>query len=128
LSNPRGLFSAGQAQRYRRTRFAVRAIGAWISYVGLFAVLVACGGNGDAVEREQAGMQQKTIEAVLQEHTDALMSLPGVVGTAQGECVGEPCIKVYVVREIPDLLEQIPAAIEGYQVVVEETGEIHPRP
>lgn len=106
----------------------MRTLGIRIGFVWLLAGPVACGGNGDAVEREQVGMQQKTIEAVLQEHTDALMSLPGVVGTAQGECVGEPCIKVYVVRQTPQLLEQIPAAIDGYPVVVEESGEIRPRP
>jgi hypothetical protein len=80
------------------------------------------------VEREQVRMQQTTIEAVLEEHTDALMSLPGVVGTAHGECAGEPCIKVYVVQETPQLHERIPAAIEGYRVVVEEIGEIRARP
>ncbi|MGD8616993.1 MAG: hypothetical protein PVI91_15245 [Gammaproteobacteria bacterium] len=73
-------------------------------------------------------MQQKTIEAVLEEHTDALMSLTGVVGTAQGECAGVPCIKVYVVQETPEFLKRIPAAIEGYRIVVEETGEFRARP
>lgn len=94
----------------------------------LLAVPVAYGGNGKAFGREQVRMQQKTIESVLQGHTDALMSLPGVVGTAQGECAGTPCIKVYVVQETPQLLDRIPAAIEGYRVVVEETGEIRARP
>ena len=69
-------------------------------------------------------MPEKTIEAVLKEHTPDLMSLPGVIGTAQGECAGEPCIKVYVTKKTPDLLQQIPPAIEGYTVTVEETGEI----
>ena len=71
-------------------------------------------------------MQEKTIEAVLREHTDSLMSLPGVVGTAQGECAGKPCIKVFVAHKTADLLAQIPSAIEGYTVAVQETGEIRP--
>ena len=69
-------------------------------------------------------MPEKAIEVVLKEHTDSLMALPGVVATAQGECNGKPCIKVHVVRKTSELLAKIPAAIEGYPVTVEETGEI----
>jgi len=69
-------------------------------------------------------MPEKTIEAVLKEHTDSLMSLAGVVGTAQGLCAGKPCIKVYVVKKTPDLMKQIPSTLEGYEVTIQETGEI----
>ena len=88
------------------------------------AVAVAYGQQGAEVEQEERLMQEKTIEAVLKEHTDSLMSLPGVVGTALGECSGQPCIKVFVVKKTADLLKQIPSAIEGYEVAVQETGEI----
>ena len=33
-------------------------------------------------------MQDKPIEVVLREHTERLMALPGVVGTAQGQSEG----------------------------------------
>ena len=69
-------------------------------------------------------MPDKTIAAVLKGHTDRLMALPGVVGTAQGERDGEPCIHVYVVKKTPELLKRIPSALEGYTVEVKETGEI----
>ena len=48
-----------------------------------------------AVENGQGEdtMPSKTIEEVLKEHTDELMSIPGVVGTAEGLCYGNPCIK-----------------------------------
>ena len=69
-------------------------------------------------------MPEKLIEQVLKEHTDSLMSLPGVVGNGQGLCDGEPCIKVFVVKKTPDLLKHMPSAIEGYTVAVQETGEI----
>ncbi len=69
-------------------------------------------------------MSDKTFEQVLQEQTDRLMALPGVVGTAMGLCAGEPCIRVLVVEKTGDLLKQIPTEIEGYPVVVDETGEI----
>lgn len=67
-----------------------------------------------------------TIEAALKKHADDLMSVSGVVGVAQGECAGKPCIKVYVVRKTSDMVQQIPSAIEGYAVVIEETGDIRP--
>ena len=68
-------------------------------------------------------MTKKSIEQVLQEHTESLMALPGVVGTAQGLCSEEPCIRVFVVEATEELIERIPSEIEGYTVDVEETGE-----
>ena len=68
-------------------------------------------------------MPDKTIKTVLQEHTADLMSLPGVVGTAQWECSGKPCILVLVGRKTQELSGRIPSVIEGYAVSVVETGE-----
>ena len=51
------------------------------------------------------------------------MSLPGVVGTAEGECSGQPCLRVFVVKETPHLLQEIPDSIEGYRVAIKEKGE-----
>lgn len=39
-------------------------------------------------EKQEGGVQKKSIEVVQNEHTDALMSIPGVVGTAIGDCIG----------------------------------------
>jgi len=67
---------------------------------------------------------RKSIESVLEAHTDALMSLPGVVGTAISKCAGQECIKVFVVKKDPNLLSKIPAKIDGFPVIVQETGEL----
>lgn len=56
------------------------------------------------------------------------MSLPGVVGTAQGRCDNKPCIKIYVIKRTPELDEKIPDILEGYPVIIEETGEIKALP
>ena len=72
-------------------------------------------------------MPEKSIETVLRAHSDRLMALPGVVGTAQGECEGEPCILILVAEATTELLRRIPSEIEGYPVDVEETGEIQAR-
>ena len=68
-------------------------------------------------------MADMSIEPVLQEHTSGLMAMSCVVGTAQGLCDGEPCIRVFVVASSDELLRQIPQEIEGYSVEVQETGE-----
>ncbi len=68
-------------------------------------------------------MPGESIESVLKRHTERLMALPGVVGVAQGEAGGKPCLKVLVASKSDDLLRQIPVNLEGYGVVVEETGE-----
>ena len=68
-------------------------------------------------------MQEKPIELVLNEHSSILMELPGVVGIAQGEYNDEPCIKIFIAKKSPELLEQLPELLGGYRVIVEETGE-----
>ena len=52
-----------------------------------------------------------------------MMSLLGVAGMGQGECEGQPCIKLFLSKRTPELLERLPASLEGYAVVVEETGD-----
>lgn len=68
-------------------------------------------------------MQKKSIESVLKEHASIIMAVPGVVGIAQGEYEGEPCIKVFTAKMSPELPGQIPPVLDGYRVIVEETGE-----
>jgi hypothetical protein len=64
-----------------------------------------------------------TIERVLAEHTPRWMATPGVVGTAIGLFEGQPCIKVLVAEKTDELAAKIPSAVEGYRVLLEETGE-----
>ncbi len=72
-------------------------------------------------------MPQKTIEQVQQEYTEAWMAVPGVVGTAIGQCEGKPCILIFTAAHTEQVRRKIPAVVEGYPVVVEYTGEIHAR-
>lgn len=89
--------------------------------VALTAGTAAAGRGGEV-------MEGRTIEEVLKAHTGQLMSLPGVVGTAQGLCSGRPCIKVYIVKKSAELGRNIPDTIEGYPVMVEESGEFKALP
>ena len=104
-------------------RFMVKAFVAAVCLLWLVAGAVACGQPGAEAGQEGRPVTKKPIEEVLKEHTESLMALPGVVGTAQGLCSQEPCIRVFVVKATEDLLKQIPDEIEGYTVDVQETGE-----
>jgi len=78
-----------------------------------------------AVDLEKPGhMPEKTIEEIQEEHTDAWMAIPGVVGTAIGESHGKPCILVFTASNTEQVRKRIPATVEGYPVVVQYTGEI----
>lgn len=78
--------------------------------------------------QEENAMAQKAIEKVIKEHGEELMTVPGVVGMAQGLCNNKPCIKVYVIKKTPELDKKIPENIEGFPVSIEETGEIRALP
>ncbi len=73
-------------------------------------------------------MVQKPIEEVLKGHTNRLMSIPGVSGTAQSLCEGQPCIKVFVIKKTPELEQKIPSILGGYPVVIQETGKFRALP
>ncbi len=60
---------------------------------------------------------------VLEQHRDELMAMSGVVGVGEGIYGGKPCIKVFVVKKSIKVLQGIPAYLEGYAVIIEETGE-----
>jgi len=68
----------------------------------------------------------RSIDEVLAAHTDSLMKMPGVVGTAIGLCGHERCIKVLMAGKGP-AVGKIPTSLEGYRVIVEIAGPIVPR-
>jgi len=97
-----------------------------VGLVGTNSVMCADQTRNDrGGEKEMPG---KKIEEVLKEHTPELMYTPGVVGTAQGLCDGQPCIKVYAAEKTRDLEEKIPDSLEGYPVIIEETGRFRALP
>ena len=70
-------------------------------------------------------MTHRTIEQVQQEHTDAWMAIPGVVGTAIGQCNGKPCILILTASNPAQVRRRIPSVVEDYPVVIQQSGEIH---
>ena len=67
-------------------------------------------------------MPEKSVEQVLAEHTDEWMVIPGIEGTAIGLFEGKPCIKIFLSKKAEDMRGMIPSTIEGYPVIIEETG------
>jgi hypothetical protein len=64
---------------------------------------------------------------VMEAHQDELMEIPGVIGVGigQSEETGEPLISVLVDQMTPELQEQLPSELEGFEVKAEVTGPIH---
>ena len=73
-------------------------------------------------------MTLRDINAVLKDHDKELLAIPGVVGVYVGLLPDDktPCLKVMVVKETEDLKRRIPKSIEGYPVLIEESGVIRP--
>lgn len=88
--------------------------------------LPSCTTHLESAKQEESRTAVMTIEQALNHHTEQLMSIPGVVGTAIGECDGRPCIMVLVVKKTPELIKKIPSTLDGFPVIVEETGTIRP--
>lgn len=68
-----------------------------------------------------------TITEVLKKYTDTWMKISGVIGTGEGESGGKPCIKVFINKHSKLIKKKIPKNVEGYEVVLEETGTIKTR-
>ena len=89
----------------------------------LACAIAACTGSGTPQETR---VPSRSIEQVLATHTDSLMSLPSVVGTAIGVCDGEPCIRVFVIDSTVATRRMIPTRLDGYLVRVDVTGPLRP--
>ncbi len=109
------------ASRIKKT---APSIGLILLAIGLITIANVKADNAQGT----CDMPEKTIKEVLKEHTNELMSLPGVVGTAQGLCDDKPCIKVFVIKKTLELDEKIPDSLDGYPVAIEETGEFRALP
>lgn len=66
----------------------------------------------------------KSMDEVQEEHQKRLLAIPGVVGMGQGLSDGKPCFRVHVDKLTPELSARIPTTIDGYPVVVIQTGPI----
>jgi hypothetical protein len=98
----------------------------------IFFVLIGIGmitlfiGFFSCANKKQQEKRTMSIEEVIKKHTPELMSITGVVGTAQGKKNREDCILVLTAKKTPEMIKKIPSSLEGFPVVIQETGEIRP--
>ncbi len=85
-------------------------------------ILTGCSYSGPSDLEKGRTMPERTIEQVQEEHTDDWMAIPGVEGTAIGLFEDKPCIKIFSSKKAEELRAKIPTTIEGYPVIIEETG------
>jgi len=85
-------------------------------------------GGEPAQPAKSGAMPMRDINDVLRDHDEELMAIPGVVGVYVGVMADEktPCLKVMAARKTPELDRKVPKILEGYPVVVEESGIIRP--
>lgn len=72
-------------------------------------------------------MCKLNIKEVLEKHTSELMDIPGVTGVAVGESNGKLCIRVFIGNSNSGCLGQIPNILEGYPVLIDESGDFRAR-
>ena len=71
-------------------------------------------------------MSAQSIEEVLRTHTDRLMAIVGVVGTAEGQLSdGTPCILVLVEAPSAEIEALVPKTLGGHPVEIAILGHRH---
>jgi hypothetical protein len=104
-------------KRLECTRAAVLVIA-----VVFIACIFGCTERRSGDLEQVEGMSRKTIEQVQEEHTEEWMAIDGVEGIAIGLYKNKPCIKIFSSKKADNLRGQIPSTVEGYPVIIEETG------
>ena len=95
--------------------------------IGLLCLMMS-GACQPSMNSTNSSSPRRDINAVLRDHDQELMAIPGVVGVYVG-LAGDgqtECLKVMAARKTPQLERQVPKSLEGYRVLVEETGVIRP--
>ena len=109
--------SRGRAFLFRAARAAA-----------VVCVVAACYALPRETMSETSPTPRRDINAVLADHDDRLLKIPGVVGVYVGllEDGKTPCLKVMLAEQSAAMTRAIPKSIEGYLVVLEITGELRP--
>lgn len=90
--------------------------------IGVFGAAASLAGCGVGESDMGDGMPERTIEQVQAEYTDEWLAIPGVEGTAIGLFEDKPCIKILSSKRPEELRPKIPSNVDGYPIIIEETG------
>src|SRR5687768_10848595 len=111
--------------RTAEIRIALRR---WL--VAMAWLLVAAGQLSCKDASSNTSMPKRDINAVLRDHDKKLMAIPGIVGVYVGLLPDgkTACLKVMAATNTALIQRSVPKKLEGYPVVIEETGVIRPFP
>jgi hypothetical protein len=95
--------------------------------LGLVTLALAAGCQKN-MAHDNSPSPKRDINAVLRDHDQELLAIPGVVGVyvAVLEDGKTPCLKVMLARKSAETERALPKTLEGHPVVLEVTGEIRP--
>jgi hypothetical protein len=106
------------------TRFSISRICMSLA-TALILVVLSLSCQRQMETKDQA--PTRDINAVMADHTEELMAIPGVAGVAIGELDDHtPCILVLVEEETAELKAKIPEKLEGHPTKLYVTGKIVP--
>lgn len=104
-----------------------------LTALSVLLLLAGCGRDAGPsheaanTQEVQSMGERRPIDEVLRDHDQEILAIPGVSMIYVGvDSEGEPCLKVGVVQATPEVEERIPKTLEGWPVLVEETGEVRP--
>ncbi len=66
------------------------------------------------------------ITTVIESYKAEWMNKPGVIGVGEGRQDGKPAIMILVDSLTPSVRASLPETVEGYSVMIEETGVVRP--
>jgi len=99
----------------------------FIMCVPIVAVQTGCEQSAKNKFQIETAQPMKDINEVIKVYSKSLMAIPGVVGLYHGlDDEGRSCLKIMVKEKTPEIVKRIPEQIQGYPVVIDETGEIKP--
>lgn len=84
--------------------------------------------NSNQIFADKITDSQPSIEQVIEQYETDLMKTNGVIGLGVSECQKEPCIKVYLENNTPELKEKIPAYLGRFKVDTEVIGSVEVLP
>ena len=98
-----------------------------VCFVSIVAIGPGCDKRSTQERTHEAAQPMKSIDEVIKTYSDSLMAIPGVVGVYHGlNDEGKSCLKVMVRKKTSEIEQRLPKKLEGYDVVIDETGEIKP--
>jgi hypothetical protein len=102
---------------------------AWLCAASLALAAPGCREAAPGAGEAEETVTRRPIAEVIAARADSLMAIPGVVGVYEGLTDdGAPCLKIMVVHLDDALRSRLPRTLDGYPVVLVQTGEIREMP